>query len=34
MSQWGAIELARMGKDRREILEFYFPGTELSRFAR
>ncbi len=27
MSQWGAVELARMGKDYRQIIEFYFPGT-------
>jgi stage II sporulation protein D len=27
MSQWGAVELARMGRDYRQIIEFYFPGT-------
>jgi stage II sporulation protein D len=31
MSQWGAVELARMGKKYREILEFYFPGTRVER---
>lgn len=29
MSQWGAMELARMGKDFRQIIEFYFPGTKI-----
>jgi stage II sporulation protein D len=29
MSQWGAMELARMGKDYRQIIEFYFPGTKI-----
>ncbi len=29
MSQWGAMELARMGRDYRRIIEFYFPGTEV-----
>ncbi len=31
MSQWGAVELARMGKDYRQIIEFYFPGTNVER---
>jgi stage II sporulation protein D len=29
MSQWGAVELARMGKDFREIIAFYFPGAKV-----
>jgi stage II sporulation protein D len=31
LCQAGAIELARQGKSYREIIEFYFPGTELTR---
>ena len=29
MSQWGANEMARRGLSHREILSFYYPGTEL-----
>ena len=29
MCQWGAFEMARMGFDYGEILEFYFPGTKV-----
>ncbi len=29
MSQWGAVDLARMGKSFREIIAFYFPGTKI-----
>jgi stage II sporulation protein D len=34
MSQWGALELARMGRDYRRIIEFYFPGTQIGPFER
>jgi stage II sporulation protein D len=34
MSQWGAVELARMGKDYRQIIDFYFPGTKVERPVR
>ena len=29
LSQWGALEMARQGRNYREILEHYYPGTEL-----
>lgn len=29
LSQWGALEMARQGKDYREILAHYYPGTKL-----
>ena len=29
MSQWGAKEMGDAGKDYREILEFYYPGTKI-----
>src|SRR3990172_1476414 len=29
MSQWGARELAQQGRSFREILQFYYPGTEV-----
>ena len=31
LCQWGAIGMARAGKDEREILSRYFPGTEIRR---
>jgi stage II sporulation protein D len=31
LSQWGAHAMARAGSDARQILAFYFPGTELRR---
>ncbi len=31
MCQWGMAELARRGLSAREILSFYYPGTELAR---
>ncbi len=34
MSQWGAVELARMGRDYRQIIEFYFPGTGIEAIGR
>jgi len=34
MSQWGAVELARMGRDYRQIIEFYFSGTKIEAFGR
>ncbi|MBU3955811.1 SpoIID/LytB domain-containing protein [bacterium] len=32
MSQWGAKELAEKGWGYKKILEFYFPGTRISKF--
>ena len=29
MSQWGAYGLAKKGAGYRDILEYYYPGTEL-----
>jgi len=29
LSQWGALELANRGKNYKEILEYYYPGTAL-----
>jgi stage II sporulation protein D len=29
LSQWGALEMARQGKNYREILSHYYPGTVL-----
>ena len=29
LSQWGALEMAKQGKDYREILAHYYPGTKL-----
>ena len=29
LCQWGAIEMARQGKNYREILEHYYPGTKI-----
>lgn len=29
LSQYGAIEMAKAGKDYKAILSFYYPGTEL-----
>jgi stage II sporulation protein D len=34
MSQWGAVELARMGRNYRQIIEFYFPGTGIEAIGR
>lgn len=31
MSQWGAKEMGDAGKDYREILEFYYPGTKIQK---
>ena len=31
MSQWGAKEMGDAGKDYREILEFYYPGTKIKK---
>jgi stage II sporulation protein D len=31
LSQWGALEMALEGKDYKEILAHYYPGTELKR---
>lgn len=31
MSQWGAKEMGDAGKDYREILEFYYPGTKVKK---
>ncbi len=31
MCQWGALEMAKRGKSAEEILEFYYPGTQLQK---
>ncbi len=31
LSQWGALEMARQGKNYREILEHYYPGTTIQK---
>jgi stage II sporulation protein D len=31
MSQWGAFEMGEVGKSYKEILQFYFPGTEITK---
>lgn len=31
LSQWGALELANEGKNYKEILEYYYPGTQLKK---
>jgi stage II sporulation protein D len=31
LSQWGALEMAKQGKDYRVILSHYYPGTELKK---
>ena len=33
MSQWGAHIMGQQGKNYKEILEFYFPGTEITKFV-
>ncbi len=33
LSQWGALEMARQGRNYREILAHYYPGTELRRMT-
>jgi len=32
MCQWGAIEMAKKGKNYRQIISYYFPGTEIINF--
>lgn len=32
MCQWGALEMAKLGKTAEEILSFYYPGTEIRKF--
>ncbi len=31
LSQWGALELANEGKNYKEILQYYYPGTVLQK---
>ncbi|MBL4818913.1 MAG: SpoIID/LytB domain-containing protein [Deltaproteobacteria bacterium] len=32
MCQWGALTLAKKGKTAKQILDYYYPGTEIRRF--
>jgi stage II sporulation protein D len=34
MSQWGAHVMGEKGKNYREILQFYFPGTEITKLSK
>ena len=34
LCQWGAFGMARIGKDYKDILQFYYPGAELVDFSR
>lgn len=33
LCQWGAREMVRQGNDHRQVLQFYYPGTNFVRFA-